>query len=109
MSVRITTFEQYLEDYRRSIENPKDFWAEIAENFTWRKKWDKVLEWNFTEPNVKWFIGAKLNITENCIDSHLKEKRSKLPLFGSLTVPMKRVTALPIINYMNKFAAFQTF
>jgi acetyl-CoA synthetase len=74
MSARIRTFEQYLEEYKKSTENPEKFWAGIAENFTWRKKWDKVLEWNFIEPNIKWFLGAKLNITENCIDRHLKEK-----------------------------------
>lgn len=74
MSARINTFEQYLEEYKKSVDNPEDFWAEIAENFTWKKKWDKVLEWNFKEPNVKWFLGAKLNITENCIDRHLREK-----------------------------------
>ena len=71
---RITTFEQYLSEYKRSVDNPEAFWAEKAESFLWKKKWDKVLEWNFTEPNVKWFIGGKLNITENCLDRHLKER-----------------------------------
>jgi acetyl-CoA synthetase len=74
MSVRITTFEQYLEYYKRSVEEPEAFWADVADNFMWKKKWDKVLEWNFKEPDVRWFINAKLNITENCIDRHLKEK-----------------------------------
>src|ERR1051325_7041252 len=74
MNSRITSFEQYQSEYKRSVENPEQFWAEKAENFLWRKKWDKVLEWNFTEPNVKWFIGGKLNITENCLDRHLKER-----------------------------------
>src|SRR5688572_15990084 len=73
MSHRITTFNQYQQEYQRSVENPEAFWAEIAEDFIWRKKWDKVLEWNFKEPNVKWFINGKLNITENCIDRHLKK------------------------------------
>jgi acetyl-CoA synthetase len=50
-----------------------NFWGDIAENFLWRKKWDKVLEWNFKEPKVEWFKGAKLNITENCIDRHLEK------------------------------------
>jgi len=74
MSARINTFEQYLEEYKKSVDQPESFWAEIAENFTWKKKWDKVLEWNFKEPNIKWFIGSKLNITENCLDRHLKDK-----------------------------------
>ena len=71
---RITSFEQYLSEYKKSVDNPEQFWAEKAETFIWKKKWDKVLEWNFTEPNVKWFIGGKLNITENCLDRHLAER-----------------------------------
>ncbi|TAL60674.1 MAG: acetyl-coenzyme A synthetase, partial [Bacteroidetes bacterium] len=70
----ITTFEEYLSEYTRSVQNPEQFWAEKAEEFVWRKKWNKVLEWNFTKPNIKWFIGGKLNITENCLDRHLKER-----------------------------------
>ncbi len=70
---QITSLEEYKEAYRQSIENPEAFWANVAEHFTWKKKWDSVLEWNFTEPNVKWFSGAKLNITENCLDRHIKE------------------------------------
>jgi acetyl-CoA synthetase len=74
MSSLITSFEEYKEAYERSINNPEKFWAEIADEFAWRKKWDKVLDWNFTEPDVKWFIGGKLNITENCLDRHLAER-----------------------------------
>jgi acetyl-CoA synthetase len=68
---QITSMEQYQEDYQRSVKDPEGFWASVAENFTWHKKWDKVLDWNFKEPMIKWFDGAKLNITENCIDRHL--------------------------------------
>ncbi|MEO7768537.1 MAG: acetate--CoA ligase, partial [Ferruginibacter sp.] len=70
---QITSLEQYHNDYKRSVEQPETFWAEIAENFYWRKKWDSVLEWNFKEPKIEWFKGAKLNITENCIDRHLEK------------------------------------
>src|SRR6185312_9850781 len=69
---QIKTLEQYNKTYKKSLENPEEFWAGIAENFEWRKKWDKVLEWNFTDPDVKWFIGGKLNITENCLDKWAK-------------------------------------
>lgn len=71
---RITSFEQYQQEYTYSVESPEAFWAEQAEQFTWQKKWDKVLEWNFDEPKIKWFIGGKLNVTENCLDRHLKER-----------------------------------
>jgi|ERR1017187_2058857 acetyl-CoA synthetase len=69
---QIKTFEEYRKSYKESVENFEEFWADVAENFYWRKKWDKVLEWNFKEPKVEWFKGAKLNITENCIDRHLE-------------------------------------
>lgn len=71
-SYQIKSLEEYNEVYKKSVNEPEEFWAGIAENFSWRKKWDKVLEWNFTEPSVKWFIGGKLNITENCLDRWAK-------------------------------------
>jgi acetyl-CoA synthetase len=71
---QLQTMEQYQEAYAQSVQNPEAFWAEIAENFTWQKKWDKVLAWNFEEPKVEWFKGAQLNITENCLDRHLQSR-----------------------------------
>lgn len=68
---QIKSFEQYQEAYKQSVNDPGKFWGDIAEHFTWRKKWDKVLDWNFTEPKIEWFAGGKLNITENCLDRHL--------------------------------------
>ena len=70
-SYQLRTLEQYQAAYEQSIQDPETFWAAIAENFTWQKKWDKVLDWNFEEPKVEWFKGAQLNITENCLDRHL--------------------------------------
>ncbi|HEY8933565.1 MAG TPA: acetate--CoA ligase [Cyclobacteriaceae bacterium] len=67
----IHSFEDYQKQYNNSVNNPESFWAEIANDFVWKKKWDKVLEWDFHKPEVKWFSGGKLNITENCIDRHL--------------------------------------
>ncbi len=67
----INTQEEYHNAYRKSVQDPEGFWADIASTFFWRKRWDKVLDWNFTEPSIKWFSGATLNITENCIDRHL--------------------------------------
>jgi acetyl-CoA synthetase len=71
-SYQVKTFEEYKDAYKKSVEDPETFWSTIADNFQWKKKWDKVLEWNFKEPAIKWFSGAKLNITENCLDRHLK-------------------------------------
>ncbi|MDG1660637.1 MAG: acetate--CoA ligase [Winogradskyella sp.] len=74
----IKHLEEYFQVYRKSVENPENFWEEIAEeHFVWRKKWDNVLSWDFNKPEVKWFEGAKLNITENCLDRHLLSKGDK--------------------------------
>jgi len=75
--MQITSFEQYEQDYKKSVENPEQFWGEVAQNFQWRKPWFKVLSWNFKEPEIKWFEGAKLNITENCLDRHLATNGDK--------------------------------
>ena len=75
---QIKSLEQYHEAYKKSIDTPELFWNEIAETFTWQKKWDKTLEWNFKDPKVEWFKGGKLNITENCLDRHL-EKNGDTP------------------------------
>jgi acetyl-CoA synthetase len=73
----VKNFNEYTEAYKRSIEDPENFWAEIADEFVWRKKWNEVLEWDFNNPSVKWFLGAKLNITENCLDRHLDTRGDK--------------------------------
>ena len=74
----IKHLEEYFQVYRKSVSNPEAFWEEIAEeHFVWRKKWNKVLEWDFTKPEIKWFEGAKLNITENCLDRHLPTRGDK--------------------------------
>ncbi|MBL0153015.1 MAG: acetate--CoA ligase [Chitinophagaceae bacterium] len=87
---QITSLEQYHRDYKRSAEDPEGFWAEVAENFLWRKKWDRVLNWNFTEPKVEWFGGAKLNITENAIDRHLATMRDKPAIIWEPNNPEER-------------------
>ena len=87
---QITSAERYKEDYEKSINDPKTFWAEVADNFYWRKKWDKVLEWNFKEPKVEWFKGGKLNITENCIDRHLEAMGEKPAIIWEPNNPEER-------------------
>ena len=88
---QIQTLDQYKEAYEQSISQPEDFWSRVAENFIWRKKWDKVLEWNFKEPNVKWFLNGKLNITENCIDRWLEEMGEKPAIIWEPNDPRDRV------------------
>ncbi len=71
--MRIRTFEEYQAAYQHSVEDPEGFWAEVAQEFKWHKPWKKVLDWNFTGPDVKWFVNGKTNITENALDRHLRE------------------------------------
>jgi acetyl-CoA synthetase len=77
MNTTLSSFDAYTEQYQNSIANPENFWSNIAADFKWRKKWDKVLEWDFHKAEVKWFIGGKLNITENCIDRHLPQRANQ--------------------------------
>lgn len=71
---QIKSYEEYQQAWKKSVEDSEGFWGDIASHFQWKKPWDSVLKWNFKEPSVKWFDGAQLNITENCIDRHLQDK-----------------------------------
>jgi acetyl-CoA synthetase len=107
MQHKITSFEQYEEVYKKSVENPELFWSEIAETFQWRKKWDKVLEWNFKEPNVKWFLNGKLNITENCLDRHAASNPNKPAIIwesNEIDVPNRIITYKELLNEVCRFA-----
>ncbi|MFD0976793.1 acetate--CoA ligase [Salinimicrobium gaetbulicola] len=76
-NLQLKTFAEYKKAYKKSVKHPETFWDEIADTFTWHKKWDKTLEWDFSKPEVKWFQGGKLNITENCLDRHLEKLGNK--------------------------------
>merc|ERR1711879_233133 len=72
----IKSLDQYKEIYQRSMDDPEGFWSERADELvTWDKKWDKVLEYDLTVPEVKWFQGGKLNVSYNCLDRHLEDGR----------------------------------
>lgn len=92
--MQITSFEQYEKQYQQSVNQPEQFWADVAESFLWKKKWDNVLSWNFSEPNIKWFEGAKLNITENCLDRHLAENGDKPAMIWEPNDPDKESITL---------------
>lgn len=71
MSDRIHTLSGYFYEYQKSVTEPENFWARIADSFHWKKRWDKVLKWDFNGPNVQWFVNGKLNITENIFEKNL--------------------------------------
>jgi len=77
---QITSWQEYEEIYKESIESPEDFWSKIAVEFTCHKKWDEVLSWEFETPKVEWFKGGKLNITENLLDRNTKTHPEKIAL-----------------------------
>jgi len=86
----IKDLESYHQAYDKSIQNPESFWNDLAENhFLWRRKWDKVLDWDFEKPEIKWFQGAQLNITENCIDRHLSAKGDQTAIIFEPNDPHK--------------------
>lgn len=90
MKFRIESQSEYSEAYKYSIEQPEKFWEEIAYNFTWRKPWSKTLEWNFSEPDIKWFRDGQLNITENCLDRHLATRGNKTALIWEPNDPKEK-------------------
>jgi acetyl-CoA synthetase len=98
---QIKSYREYLDARKKSLENPEAFWQDIAEHFQWKKKWDKVVEWNFKDPSVQWFIGGKLNITENCIDRHLAELGEKPAIIWEPNDPNERVRIVTY-NHLHK-------
>ena len=84
---QLRSFEAYQEAYNKSMSDPEAFWAEVAEQFTWKKKWDAVLDWNFKEPKIEWFKGGQLNITENCLDRHLATKANEAAIIWESNDP----------------------
>ena len=85
------SLDEYNAAYKKSVEDPEAFWASVAENFEWRKKPETILKWNFSYPKVEWFAGAKLNITENCIDRHLKTMGEKPAIIWEPNNPDEKV------------------
>ncbi len=104
----IKNLEEYFQVYRRSVRNPENFWEEIAEeHFLWRKRWNNVLSWDFTKPEVKWFEGAELNITENCIDRHLVTRGEKTAILFEPNNPdeaAEHITYRDLYKRVNKLA-----
>src|SRR5687767_2303099 len=105
--MRIRTFEEYKQAYRKSVDTPEAFWSDVAGNFSWHKTWDKVLEWDFKDPDVKWFLNAKLNITVNCIDKHLPLRGNELAFIWEPNEPGsqgRHITYKELYEEVNRLA-----
>lgn len=103
---QITSEEQYTNDYRNSVENPEKFWADIAQYFSWKKTWDKVLSADFKKAEVKWFAGAKLNITENCLDRHIEKLASQPAIIWEPNDPNEHYRVLTYKELLFKVKQF---
>ena len=104
----ITNNELYHENYKQASNNPKQFWGELAkENFLWKKPWDSVLDFDFSIPKISWFNGAQLNITENCIDRHLKTNANKTAIIfepNDSNSSSEHISYKDLHERVNKFA-----
>jgi acetyl-CoA synthetase len=103
---QIHTLPEYKQAYKQSVEDPEQFWASVAEHFTWKKKWDKVLELNFRQPDIKWFINGKLNITENCLDRHLETSGDKIAMIWEPNDPKEEHRTLTYKELHSKVCVF---
>lgn len=104
---QIKSLDQYHEVYKKSMEHPEEFWAEIASHFRWKKNFDQVLEWNFTEPKIKWFQGGKLNITENCLDRWAEKQADTPAIIWEANDPTEKNVVLSyaeLLHRVNQFA-----
>ena len=106
MSFQIKTFEEYKDAYQKSVDQPEQFWGEIADNFFWKRKWTNVLNWNFTEPKITWFEGGKLNITENCLDRHIYKNGDTPAIIWEPNDPSEAHRTLTHKQLLNKVEQF---
>ena len=103
----IKSFRQYKEIYKHSINDPRDFWAERAMELHWFKKWENVLEYDFTEAYVKWFEGGKINVSYNCLDRHLyswRKNKAALIWIGENSDESKIYTYQMLHTEVSRFA-----
>jgi len=104
----INSSEDYKRIYDESVNHPEKFWNDLAkDNFKWQKHWDSVLNWDFKKPQIRWFEGAQLNITENCLDRHLINKAQKTAIIFEPNNPKEKsehITYESLFHRVNKMA-----
>lgn len=87
----IKSIEEYHKAYAQSVDNPEAFWSKIAENFTWKQKWSKVIDCDFNTAKINWFVDGKLNITENILERNLAKNPTKNAIIWEQTILMKPI------------------
>ncbi len=106
MEFKIKTYNQYKDYYKKSADNPEEFWEAIANHFTWQKKWDTVLEYDFELPIIEWFKGAKGNITENCLDRHIDSRGDKTAILWEPNDPKEKAIKITFKELHQKVQQF---
>jgi acetyl-CoA synthetase len=106
MSLEINSYQEYQHHYKESLENPANFWEKIAEHFSWRRKWDAVLEYDWLTPSTKWFSGAQLNITENCLDRHLEKRGDQTAIIWEPNNPKEAAQHITYKQLHSRVCAF---
>ncbi|MAU58959.1 MAG: acetate--CoA ligase [Flavobacteriaceae bacterium] len=106
MGNKINSLSEYFKEYEKSIKNPEKFWEEIANEFIWIKKWDKVLEFEFDTPKISWFKNAKLNITENIFERQLNENSNKTAIIWEPNNPEEDVIKISYKELFEKTCQF---
>ena len=107
MSIKIQTLAGYIHEYQKSVLQPDEFWSRVAESFHWRKPWTETVRWNFTEPSVEWFVGGKLNITENILDRYLYTRGDQAAIIWEPNDPAETaitISYLELYERVNEFA-----
>lgn len=102
----INSYQDYQNEYAKSISDPEVFWEEKANRLQWRKKWNKTLEWNFTDPEIRWFIGGKLNITENCLDKNIDLHADKTAFIWEPNNPSEKPLHISYKELLSKVCSF---
>ena len=103
---KIESLEEYYQNYQESIDNPESFWGHKASSFQWMSKWTKVLNWEFDTPKVEWFVGGKLNITENCLDRHLETRPNQVAILWEPNDPKEKVIKITYKELHKKVSVF---
>jgi acetyl-CoA synthetase len=106
MVPKISTLSGYIHEYQKSVANPTGFWANIADSFYWRKKWDTILKWNFNDPEIEWFKGGRLNITENIFERNLFQHGEQKALIWEPNDPSESIIEL---TYEELFSEVKSF
>ncbi|MBK79110.1 MAG: acetate--CoA ligase [Flavobacteriaceae bacterium] len=106
MKSKINSLAEYFKEYEKSINDPEKFWEGIANEFIWRKKWDKVLEYEFNTPKISWFKNSKLNITENIFERQLDNISNKTAIIWEPNNPEEDVIKISYKELYKKTCQF---